>query len=81
MPPSQQPELNLSTEKYGQFGQNDAKADIAYISTDIIRNHHFILSMSAKIKDKELLTKEDFHKMNFTAALPEKPVFPIRPNQ
>ena len=60
MPPSQQLELNLSTEKYGPFGQNDAKAVIAYISTDVIRNHHLILSMSAKIKDKELLKEGRF---------------------
>ena len=60
MPPSQQLELNLSAEKYGPFRQNDAKAVIAYISIGIIRNHHFILSMSADIKDKELLTEGRF---------------------
>ena len=46
--------------KFWAVGQNDAKTVLAYISTDIIPNHHIILSVSAKIIDKELWKEEGF---------------------
>ena len=58
--------------KIWAVGQNDAKTVLVYISTDIVAIHDFILSVSAKIIDKQLWTEEGFWLTEFYSNFPKK---------
>ena len=81
VPPSQQAELNLPTEKYGPLGRMMPKLFQLIFQQISFQIVILFFQSVPKLQIKNFEQRRDFHKMNFTATLPRKPVFSIRPNQ